>query len=158
AILQATRNEVDENFTTCSLKREDSHSAEDNSSLDISSSSRAGQFDEAPVETTVSPERKHSLEQSTKQCRNHTATAVTAERSHSFNKRHCSLKNVPLPQVLPSTSSGNLFYGDSGTYSLDRVHPKPEREPTSVYGKSFTVVFTVEFLVSPVSGANFMFI
>ncbi|PIO63576.1 WW domain protein, partial [Teladorsagia circumcincta] len=63
AILQATRNEVDENFTTCSLKREDSHSAEDNSSLDISSSSRAGQFDEAPVETTASPERKQSLEQ-----------------------------------------------------------------------------------------------
>ncbi|EPB70841.1 hypothetical protein ANCCEY_10079 [Ancylostoma ceylanicum] len=32
-------------------------------------------------------------------------------------------------QVLPSTSSGNLFYGDSGTHSLDRVYPKPEKEP-----------------------------
>ncbi|XGW18954.1 hypothetical protein V3C99_003058 [Haemonchus contortus] len=176
AILQATRNEVDENFTTCSLKREDSHSAEDNSSLDVSSSPRAGQFDEAPVETTALSERKHSVEQdfknsppfptyhhaasssddaamlssfhahigpdplglslrqnSSKQNRTHTASVVAAERSHSFNKRHCSLKNVPLPQVLPSTSSGNLYYADSGTHSLDRVHPKPEREPVSVY-------------------------
>ncbi|EYC22173.1 hypothetical protein Y032_0017g3193 [Ancylostoma ceylanicum] len=175
AILQATRTEVDENFSTTSSKHEDSHSTEDESSLDVSSSSRTAQSDEVVLtESTTSSEKKPVYEHtehtedfknsppvstyhhaasssddttmmssfhahvgpdplgmSLKQnsTRNHVNQVPAAERSQSFNKRKCSLKNVPLPQVLPSTSSGNLFYGDSGTHSLDRVYPKPEKEP-----------------------------
>ncbi|KIH57778.1 PH domain protein [Ancylostoma duodenale] len=173
AILQATRTEVDENFSTTSSKHEDSHSTGDESSLDVSSSSRTAQSDEVVLtESTTSSEKKPAHEHteqdfknsppvstyhhaasssddttmmssfhahvgpdplglSLKQnsTRNHVNQAPATERSQSFNKRKCSLKNVPLPQVLPSTSSGNLFYGDSGTHSLDRVYPKPEKEP-----------------------------
>ncbi|KAE9414542.1 hypothetical protein Angca_007671 [Angiostrongylus cantonensis] len=39
-------------------------------------------------------------------------------------------------QVLPSTSSGNLFYNDSGTHSLDRMYTKPDRESISSYDVS----------------------
>ncbi|WKY00706.1 hypothetical protein Q1695_015050 [Nippostrongylus brasiliensis] len=195
AILKATRTEVDENFSTSSLKREGLPSAEESSLSESSPSSQAGLSDEAAIistatatdatnvittttsnasiETTFPVERKQSVEQDSspvstyqhgtsssedasmfssfhaqtgpdalgmslkqtgKQYRtNQTAVCPATERSHSFNKRQCSLKNVPLPQVLPSTSSGSLFYTDSGTNSLDRVHSKHDKEQSVIY-------------------------
>ncbi|ETN68448.1 WW domain protein, partial [Necator americanus] len=173
AILQATRTEVDENFSTESSKHEDSHSTEDESSLDVSSSSRTAQSEDALLAESATTSEKRAVPEHNEQdfknsppastyhhttsssddttmmssfhahmgpdplgmslkqnsSRNHVTQAPANERSQSFNKRKCSLKNVPLPQVLPSTSSGNLFYGDNGTHSLDRVYPKPEKEP-----------------------------
>ncbi|KAJ1365455.1 hypothetical protein KIN20_025760 [Parelaphostrongylus tenuis] len=171
ALLQATRNDVDEKCSTTSTKCEDTRTGED----DLS---RATTCDDALVERTISSERKYSyeqgmknsppistyhhatsssddatmlssfhsqitrdtlglsLKQSDRQHNKHVFEAPIVEQLHSSNKRNCSLKNVPLPQVLPSTSSGNLFYNENGTHSLDRMYMKPERESISSYDVS----------------------
>ncbi|KJH52911.1 WW domain protein [Dictyocaulus viviparus] len=175
ALLQSTRTGVEEQSLTKSAIYEDSHSIQDDLSLDVSSSPKVDNLDDAMIETMIFLERKYSydqgirsvppstthhhatassddaailssfhvqclqnplcanLKQSSKERKNQTAEAPTVDQCQYSSKRNCLLKSVPLPQVLPSTSSGNLVCADTGTQSLDRGYPRAERESMSCY-------------------------